>query len=77
MKKPKAFGGNFGVLNKGLLAVSTLNSREFYSNLFAAMIIIVVLYVGMGLFGYLRFGSDVLGSITLNLPKNEMLVELQ
>jgi solute carrier family 36 (proton-coupled amino acid transporter) len=36
------------------------------------MIIIVVLYVGMGLFGYLRFGSDVLGSITLNLPKNEM-----
>lgn len=53
MKKPKSFGGNFGVLNK-------------------AMIIIVVLYVGMGLFGYLRFGDSVLGTITLNLPRNEM-----
>lgn len=36
------------------------------------MVIIVVLYVGMGLFGYLRFGSDVVGSITLNLPKNDI-----
>lgn len=36
------------------------------------MVIIIVLYVLMGLFGYLRFGADVLGSITLNLPKNEM-----
>ena len=36
------------------------------------MVIIVVLYVGMGLFGYLRYGSDVLGSITLNLPTNDI-----
>lgn len=36
------------------------------------MVIIVVLYVGMGLFGYLRFGADVKGSITLNLPENDM-----
>ncbi|CAG9803780.1 unnamed protein product [Chironomus riparius] len=37
-----------------------------------AMVIIVVLYVGMGLFGYLRYGSDVMGSITLNLPTNDI-----
>lgn len=36
-----------------------------------AMIVIVSLYVGMGLFGYMNYGSKVLGSITLNLP-NEM-----
>lgn len=39
---------------------------------YLAMCIIVVLYVGMGLFGYLRYGDSVLGSITLNLPNNEM-----
>lgn len=37
-----------------------------------AMIVIVSLYVGMGLFGYMNYGSDVLGSITLNLPPGEM-----
>lgn len=37
-----------------------------------AMILIVFLYVGMGFFGYLNYGDDVEGSITLNLPKNEM-----
>lgn len=33
-----------------------------------AMIVIVSLYVGMGLFGYMNYGSGVMGSITLNLP---------
>lgn len=33
-----------------------------------AMISIIILYVGMGLFGYLQYGNDSLGSITLNLP---------
>lgn len=37
-----------------------------------SMILIVFLYVGMGLFGYLNYGSSVLGSITLNLPEHEM-----
>ncbi|XP_055689577.1 proton-coupled amino acid transporter-like protein CG1139 [Lutzomyia longipalpis] len=40
-----------------------------------AMIVIVTLYVGMGLFGYINYGSDVLGSITLNLPPSEILAQ--
>lgn len=36
-----------------------------------AMSVIVVFYVGMGLFGYFRYGEDVLGSITLSLPEKE------
>lgn len=37
-----------------------------------AMFIIIALYVGMGFFGYLKYGNDVRGSITLNLPQHEM-----
>jgi proton-coupled amino acid transporter len=39
-----------------------------------AMSLIIILYVGLGLFGYLKYGEDVEGSITLNLPMNEMYV---
>lgn len=38
-----------------------------------AMAIIVVLYSGMGLCGYIRFGDEIKGSITLNLPDEEKL----
>lgn len=41
-----------------------------------AMIVIVFLYVGMGLFGYLNYGSVVEGSITLNLPESEVLAQI-
>lgn len=37
-----------------------------------SMSIIIFLYVGMGLFGYLNYGSNIAGSITLNLPSDEM-----
>lgn len=36
-----------------------------------AFSLIVSLYVGLGLFGYLKYGSDVKGSVTLNLPRDE------
>lgn len=36
------------------------------------MVVIVFLYVGMGLFGYLNYGDDIQGSITLNLPADDM-----
>lgn len=37
-----------------------------------SMISIVILYVGMGLFGYLAYGKTVAGSVTLNLPSKDM-----
>lgn len=37
-----------------------------------AMVVIVFLYVGMGLFGYLKYGDEIEGSITLNLPPADM-----
>ncbi|KAL4717618.1 hypothetical protein ACJJTC_000767 [Scirpophaga incertulas] len=36
-----------------------------------AMISIIILYVGMGLFGYLQYGEEAKGSITLNLPSDK------
>lgn len=36
-----------------------------------AMALIIVLYVGMGFFGYLRYGEDSKGSITLNIPSGD------
>ncbi|XP_052895546.1 proton-coupled amino acid transporter-like protein CG1139 [Anopheles moucheti] len=36
-----------------------------------AMILIVTLYIGMGFFGYLNYGSAIKGSITLNLPEEK------
>ncbi|TMW46321.1 hypothetical protein DOY81_008601, partial [Sarcophaga bullata] len=40
-----------------------------------AMVLIVFLYVGMGLFGYLNYGNDIEGSITLNLPSKDILAQ--
>lgn len=45
---------------------------NYFLLIFKAMILIVFLYVGMGLFGYLRYGHFVKGSVTLNLPEEEM-----
>lgn len=41
------------------------------SILLIAMTIITVMYFTMGFFGFIRFGEEVRGSITLNLPTNE------
>lgn len=38
-----------------------------------AMGVIVALYAVLGFFGYIRYGSDIAGSITLNLPTHEDL----
>lgn len=35
-----------------------------------AFVIIVILYIGMGLFGYLKYGSEIKDSITINLELN-------
>lgn len=41
------------------------------------MVIVACLYTAMGFFGYLKYGDAVaIGSITLNLPQDEMWVEM-
>lgn len=36
------------------------------------MLLVAMLYGTVGLLGYLKYGDDALGSITLNLPQDEM-----
>ena len=38
------------------------------------MVIVACLYTSVGFFGYLKYGDDVKGSITLNLPQDDMYV---
>lgn len=37
-----------------------------------SMCIVIALYVGIGLSGYLKYGSEIKSSITLNLPQHEV-----
>lgn len=37
-----------------------------------AMITVMVLYAAIGFLGYVRYGDIVAGSITLNLPKEDL-----
>lgn len=37
-----------------------------------AMCLVVTLYVGLGLCGYLKYGSSIKPTVTLNLPENEL-----
>lgn len=36
-----------------------------------SMVLIITLYVGLGLLGFLQYGNEAAGSITLNLPETE------
>lgn len=38
---------------------------------------IVAMYTALGLFGYMRYGSEVAGSITLNLPEEKLGIAVQ
>ncbi|XP_052751259.1 proton-coupled amino acid transporter-like protein CG1139 [Galleria mellonella] len=40
-----------------------------------SMVIVIILYAIFGFFGYLQFGDDVKGSITLNLPQNSIIAK--
>lgn len=41
-----------------------------------AFAIIVTMYIGMGLFGYLKYGDDIHDTITLNLETQTTLDEM-
>ncbi|XP_068207480.1 proton-coupled amino acid transporter-like protein pathetic [Palaemon carinicauda] len=51
------------------------NFGGFTGVLNTAMMLVILLYASVGFFGYLEFGNDVLGSITLNLPNHEGLAQ--
>lgn len=36
------------------------------------MTVIVFLYILIGFFGYIKYGADAKGSVTFNLPSDEM-----
>ncbi|XP_055614206.1 neutral amino acid uniporter 4 [Uranotaenia lowii] len=40
------------------------------------MVIVASLYTAVGFFGYLKYGDDVQGSITLNLPGDQFIAQL-
>ena len=37
-----------------------------------AMTVVTCLLIAVGFFGYLKYGENVMGSITLNLPGDEL-----
>ncbi|XP_031356160.1 proton-coupled amino acid transporter 4-like isoform X1 [Photinus pyralis] len=39
------------------------------------MVIVTVFFFAVGLLSYLKYGDDIHGSVTLNLPKNEVLAQ--
>jgi len=41
-----------------------------------SMSLVVALYVGMGFYGYLKYGEDIAGSISLNLPPEDIPAQI-
>ena len=52
--------------------VVTKMEKKSVSKLYVGLV--VGLYVAMGFYGYLKFGENIKGSITLNLPPGDMWV---
>lgn len=36
------------------------------------MTVVTILYIAMGFIGYLKYGEDIQGSVTLNLPQDDV-----
>nr|CAD7265040.1 unnamed protein product [Timema shepardi] len=87
MKKPQDFGGYTGFFNKYMFVVvfqiialenNMKKPQDFggYTGVLnKGMSVIVFLYVFVGFVGYLKYGEDAMGSVTLNLPTDEILAQ--
>ncbi|KAJ8670666.1 hypothetical protein QAD02_001925 [Eretmocerus hayati] len=51
------------------------NFRGTFGVLNVGMFVIVILYIGVGFFGYIKYGQYALGSVTLNLPEKDVLAQ--
>ncbi|XP_008211722.2 proton-coupled amino acid transporter-like protein CG1139 [Nasonia vitripennis] len=51
------------------------NFRGTFGVLNVGMLVIVVLYILVGFFGYIKYGPDASGSITLNLPMDAVMAQ--
>jgi proton-coupled amino acid transporter len=71
-----AFEGIGVVLPLENQMASPQNLRGWNGVLNTAMITVSCLYIAVGFFGYLKYGEDVQGSITLNLPVEEWLAQV-
>ncbi|XP_063703102.1 proton-coupled amino acid transporter-like protein CG1139 [Culicoides brevitarsis] len=49
------------------------NFDRLWGVLNIGMVCVISMYTGIGFLGYLKYGDDTAGSLTLNLPKNEIL----
>lgn len=71
-KYPLYFGTTLFALEAVGVVVALENNMEkpksFPKVLISGMTIIVILYATVGFLGYLKYGADSKGSITLNLP---------
>lgn len=72
---PLYFGTTLFALEAVGVVIALENNMEkpksFSTVLNFGMTIIVILYAGMGFLGYLKYGEDSKGSITLNLPQED------
>ncbi|KAL7294045.1 hypothetical protein TKK_0012519 [Trichogramma kaykai] len=51
------------------------NFRGWFGVLNIGMFVIVLLYIIVGFFGYIKYGSEADGSITLNLPQEDAMAQ--
>nr|CAD7415020.1 unnamed protein product [Timema poppensis] len=87
MKKPQDFWDYTGFFNKYMFVVvfqiialenNMKKPQDFggYTGVLnKGMSVIVFLYVFVGFVGYLKYGEDAMGSVTLNLPTDEILAQ--
>lgn len=53
------------------------NFRSTFGVLNCGMTVVATLFASCGFIGYLKYGNNVMGSLTLNLPKENMQVQNQ